>query len=113
METVFPELGTDPAKETVPETGADTAAPSAAPMSIPRCWPAAYGCARSNAKPVRTEPLTGQLQPSAGAGASSAATRATGTSERIGRTSVVRNENEEAKVAGRSVVVKPGYRELR
>jgi hypothetical protein len=82
-------------------------------MSIPRCWPAAYGCARSNAKPVRTEPLTGQLQPSAGAGASSAAARATGTSERIEKTSVVKNGNEEAKVAGRSAVVKHGYNEPR
>src|SRR3954454_9605222 len=52
-------------------------------MSIPRCWPAAYGCARSNAKPGRTEPPTGQLQPSAGAGASSAAATAMGGRERI------------------------------
>ena len=41
IDTVFPPVGTVPAKDTTPPTGASTGLPLGAPMSTPRCWPPA------------------------------------------------------------------------
>jgi hypothetical protein len=62
MDTVFPPVGTVPAKETTPEAGAATALPVGAPRSTPRCCPAAYGWARSKENGRSTGPSTGQVQ---------------------------------------------------
>jgi hypothetical protein len=41
IDTVFPPVGTVPAKDTTPSAGASTGLPLGAPRSIPRCWPPA------------------------------------------------------------------------
>ncbi len=41
IDTVFPPVGTVPAKDTTPSAGASTGPPLGAPRSTPRCWPPA------------------------------------------------------------------------
>src|SRR5262249_17175430 len=61
-----------------------TAAPRGAPWRRRGLTPAAYGCAGLNENATSTGPATGQVQPSAEAGTTSAAATAR-TSRRIGR----------------------------
>jgi hypothetical protein len=102
IDTVFPPVGTVPAKVTRPSAGASTSVPARALRSTPRCWPAAYGCARSKEKGRSTGPSTGQVHACAlatGNASAQSATRAT-ANRRDTRPPVVSFENS-ATVARR------------
>jgi hypothetical protein len=112
MVTVFPFVGTVPAKDTVPEAGARTIDPVSDAMSMPRCCPPAYGWLRSKTNGFKTSPLTGQLQAPA-AGASTSAATALASRTLILSPLFSDWTTEWTKVASRSAVVKSDYRERR
>jgi hypothetical protein len=111
--SVLPPVGTVPANVTVPLAGATTGVPGSAPMSMPRWRPPAYG-SEPKLNPRKTGPCTGQAQPRAVAGATSAA--ATAQARRrlnIDRRICCQFCKPKSSYQVRIVVVKSVYREAR
>jgi hypothetical protein len=101
--SVRPLTGSQPANDTRPPAGVRTAEPASLPISTP-LWPRSWYSGPPNSNPRSTGPSTGQLQAAPGG----AMISPIAINVRI---VVVFFVNIAANVAGRTVVVKIGYRD--